>query len=332
MKKLLAMLLTLALVLGMSMTIMAADGDDASEITVTKVFKDMNGGKSPEEEFDFENMTCIEVTDAAADINVDYVNENLLPTITKVQFAEGDATADGTGTGTKTATITLPEYTSVGIYTYQFNEVAGTTAGVTYNTDPIYLVVTVIEQDGKVRVAAVHCEGSHNANDGSKTDEFENTYESGTLAVSKTVTGNMGDQSKYFDVTVTFVAPDGETINSTITYTGGQYEEAVTVEDNTATIQVKHGDTVTFENIPEGVTWTVEEADYTGDGYDAATYTTESESIDAGDADTCEITNNKEQEIDTGISMDSLPYIVMIVVVAVAAVAFFMRKRASAEE
>ena len=335
MKKLIALLLAVTMVLGMGATVMAADEttehQDVSSITITKTYKAPNGGRSPAETFGFSALTCESVTDAAEDVTKDNAP---IPTIGTVAFTEGEATAAGTE---KTATITLPTYTSVGIYTYKFNEAIPTTktAGVTYHEEDLYLVVTVIEQNGKVRVAAVHCEGSQNKGTkdvAPKTDKFENLYESGTLAITKEVTGNLGDQSKYFDVTVTFTAASGEAINSTITYTGGQYEQAVTVENNTATIQVKHGDTVTFANVPEGVTWTVAETDYTGDGYNAATYSKETDTIAAGDADTCTITNKKEQTIDTGINMDSLPYFVIIGIVAAVAVVFFMKRRASVEE
>ena len=335
MKKLIALLLTMTMVLGMGATVMAADEttehQDVSSITITKTYKAPNGGRSPAETFGFSALTCESVTDAAEDVTKDNAP---IPTIGTVAFTEGEATAAGTE---KTATITLPTYTSVGIYTYKFNEAIPTTktAGVTYHEEDLYLVVTVIEQNGKVRVAAVHCEGSHNKGTkdvAPKTDKFENLYESGTLAITKEVTGNLGDQSKYFDVTVTFTAASGEAINSTITYTGGKYAEAVTVANNTATIQVKHGDTVTFANVPEGVTWKVEEASYTADGYDAATYSTQEATMTAGGAATCTITNNKEQTIDTGINMDSLPYFVIIGIVAAAAVVFFMKRRASVEE
>lgn len=332
MKKLIAMILVLTMVLGLSMTAMAEDTtySDTSTITITKVFKDSNGGTSPAETFKFSAFEEVDIKENAA-----ASFPSTKPSITNITYSEGAATADGSGTGTATATITLPAFEAVGIYTYKFNEVAGTSAGVSYNEDDLFLVVSVIQDaNNKIRVAAVHCEGSHDPGEYGvtpKTDEFENTYESGTLAVSKTVTGNMGDVDKYFDVTVTFTPASGETINSTITYTGGQYAQAVTVTDNTATIQVKNGDTVTFSNIPEGVTWKVQEADYSTEGYNA-TYSTETDNIDAGDADTCTITNNKDATIDTGISMDSLPYIVIIALVAVAAAAFFMRRRRSADE
>ena len=342
MKKILAMLLAMTMVLSTGLTVMAADGDvpaGVSSITITKTYKAANGGESPAETFTFSALTCDSVTDAAEGVTV---ADAPIPTIGSVTYAKGDATADGTGTGTKTATITLPAvsaFPSVGVYTYKFNEVAPNTktAGVTYKTDDLYLVVTVVQgTDSKLRVAAVHCEGSHNAGTygtAPKTDKFENVYESGTLAVTKTVTGNMGDQSKYFDVTVTFTPANGEVINSTIKYSGGGkgYQD-VAVTNNTATIQVKHGDTVTFTNVPEGVTWNVAETDYTSEGYDAATYSTQTAAMTAGGAATCTITNNKTTTIDTGINMDSLPYIVIIAAVAVAAVVFFMKRRTSAEE
>jgi len=341
MKKFLSIALVLALVLSFGVTAFASSATPAGEeidpatytepttVTISKKYTAPNGGKNPAETFAFSDLTCIEVTDAAE--GVTKANAPV-PTIASIAFTEGEATADGV---TKTAAISLPTYTSVGVYTYEFNEEIPETktAGVTYNETKLYLVVTVIQgSDGLLRVAAVHCEGSHDKGKKGqepKTDLFDNKYENGTLAVTKTVTGNMGDKSKYFDVTVTFTAASGEAINSTITYKGGQYTQAVTVENNTATIKVKHGDTVTFENVPEGVTWKVEEASYTSEGYDAAQYSTQTKEMAAGANDTCTITNNKTTTVDTGITLDSLPYILIVAVVLSAAVVMFINKRRS---
>ncbi|MBR6212100.1 MAG: hypothetical protein IKQ64_03535 [Bacteroidales bacterium] len=320
MKKFLAIILAVVLMLSLSVVALADDEEfeDVSTITITKTFTDVNGGVSPAETFSFSDFETVEILENdAAEF------PETLPTIDDVSFDEGEATAS------KTATITLPEYDAVGIYVYSFTEEAGNTAGVTYNSDTFYLVVTVIEQDGKVRVAAVHCEGGYEAGtygEEPKTDEFENTYESGTLEVTKAVTGKLGDKTKYFEVTVTFTPADGEVINSTITYSGGQYAQDVTVENNTATFQVKDSDTITFTNIPEGVTWEVEEADYSNDGYDT-TYDAATGTIAAGDADTCTITNDKDTTPDTGITLDSLPYILIGMVVLAAAVAMILNKR-----
>lgn len=332
MKKILA--LALALMLCLCSVAFADDATytDMSTVTITKKYTATNNGVSPAETFSFSALTCTGVVDGGvlADGTVITKDNAPVPTIGSITYAEGEATADGTGTGTKTATITLPSYDVVGVYTYSFNEITPDTetAGVTYNDDTLYLVVTVIEQNGKVRVASVHTEGSTTAKNGEagKTDSFDNSYESGTLAVTKNVTGNMGDKDKYFDVTVTFAAAEGEVINSTIKYSGGKYDSEVTVTNNTATIQVKHGDTVTFTNVPEGVTWTVVEADYRGEGYDEAAYTKSSDSIAAGDADACTITNNKGVAVDTGIALDNAPYMIVLALVVVAGV-MMMKKR-----
>jgi pilin isopeptide linkage protein len=345
MKKFLAMLLTLTMVLGMSLAVMADDTNensgnggsgssaaytDASTVTFKKKYTIKNGGENPAETFTFTALTCTEVSDTAEGVTK---ADAPIPTIGNAAYTENEAAT----TSEKEVTITLPAVTafpSVGVYTYTFKEnvPATKTAGVTYYEKDMKLVVSIVEDGTKKRIAAVHCES-----EGEKTDVFENTYESGTLAVTKTVTGNLGDKTKYFDVTVSFSAPAGTTIGSTIKYSGGKYTEKVAVDNNTATIQVKDGDTVTFENLPAGVTYTVNESDYTAKAngeYDDAAYefSDTAKAIAAGDADTCTITNNKSAEIDTGISMDSLPYIVMIAVVAIAAVAFFMKKRSSVEE
>ena len=337
MKKFLALIL--AMLLMMSMTVALASGDvggetptytDVSTITITKSYKAANGGVSPAETFGFTTFEKVEILE-----NDEATWPEALPTITSVAYAEGDATAAG---NEKTATITLPKFDAVGIYVYTFKEAIPETltAGVTYNDEDLYLVVTVVEEDGKKRVAAVHCEGNYTPgtyNTEPKTDVFENTYESGTLAVTKTVTGNLGNKGKYFDVTVTFTAASGEQINSTIKYSGGsKYEDEVTVVNNTATIQMKDGDTVTFTNIPEGVTWKVEEADYSSEKYDPAQYSTQTDSIAAGDADTCDITHNKSGTVDTGISLETLPYVLMMVLALAGTALMIVRRRRSNED
>ncbi len=333
MKKLLSIALVLVLVLSLGATAFA-EGEtyaDAETATITKIYKAANGGVSPEETFSFTTLVCDSVTDAAEGVTKDNAP---VPTIGTAEFAEGAATADGAEVD---VTITLPTYTSVGIYTYKFTEAVPETktAGVTYNDTQLYLVVTVIEQGGKVRVAAVHCEGSHEANAQSKTDEFTNTYESGTLSVSKSVTGNLGDKTKYFKVTVTFAAAEGETIASTIKYSGGSDAYAVaetspaTVSNNTVELYLKDGDTFTFTNIPKGATYTVVEDDYSGDGYTTSGEVEEATAMTAGGTPAVTITNNKVAEVDTGIVLDSLPYILLVAVVLSAAAVMFVNKRRS---
>lgn len=332
MKKMISTLLAAALCLGMSTVAFAAGTDnyeDMNTVTITKNYNATNEGTtSPGETFDF-TIKSTSVTDAAADVTV----ENMpLPKIGSVAYDSGDA---GSGNQSKNITVNLPEYTSVGIYTYTIKETAGDTAGVTYYNKDITLKVTVIQDtNNKVRVAAVHTEGENDE----KSDCFSNEYSAGSLMVTKEVTGNMGDQSKEFTVEVVFTAPEGKTVQEAISYTDGTEKKTVAVEDwkdgkATAEITLKHKESVSFTNIPYGVTYTVKESDYTSDGYERAVYkfSDDSKNIDS-ESDTVTIINNKGIEVDTGVFVDSLPYIMLLAIVGLGAILFVSRKRRAFED
>lgn len=331
MKKLISLALALVLVLSLSTVAFAAESDtaytDMSTVTLTKEYKMTNAGTtSPAENFAFSTLTCTNVTDAADGVTT---SNAPVPTIASVSYSAGDA---GGTNAKKDITITLPTYTSVGIYTYTFTETDGGTAGVTYRSDAITLVVTVIEQDGKVRVAAVHTE----ANGAGKSSEFNNEYSAGSLSVTKNVTGIMGDQQKEFTVKVTFTAPEGDTVREAITYVDGTETKTIAAGEGwtgskEVEITLKHDETVTFTNIPYGVTYTVVENDYTAEadgGYDTASYNFDdsNKKIDSA-SENVTITNNKDGEIDTGISMDSMPYVLLLAVACMGLFVFFSKKR-----
>ncbi len=331
MKKLISLALAMVLVLSMSTVAFAAEGgenttyEDMRTITLTKEYKLTNTGTtSPAETFNFSQLTCIDVKDAGVGINT---SNAPVPTIANVSYSAGEA---GGENARKNITITLPDYSSVGIYTYTFKETDGGTAGVTYRSEDIKLVVTVIEQNGKVRVAAVHTEGS-----GAKSDEFNNVYSAGSLSVKKMVTGIMGDRQKEFTVKVTFIAPTGDTVREAITYGDGTETKTIATSawiDGKAVVDItlKHDETVTFKNIPYGVTYTVEESNYTGDngGYDDPIYNYDDDSkkIDSA-SENVTITNNKDGEVDTGINMDSMPYILLLAVACMGLFVFISKKR-----
>lgn len=371
MKKIFAMLLAVMMVFSLATVAFAAttgtDGDFVNEtsITIEKEYELTNEGtKSPAETFCFTKLTCTGITNVGvnADGTAYYTTDDApVPTITDISYSAGEA---GSSTAKKTATINIPEYEAVGVYTYTFSEVDNNTAGVTYYDETMTLVVTVIQDDaGKVHVAAVHCESPVDTSyseegetvDDTKTDKFVNVYSAGELKVTKEVTGNLGDQEKQFEMTVTFTAPAGDTVRETISYNDG---EDHTIEANwngtkTVTIYVKHNETVTFTNIPYGVTYTVAETDYTGEGYDDPVYSAklpftiaevwcqkgatnivngvEYKYEDALVVDSAneavKVVNNKESEVDTGIVLDSMPYVLILAVAAIGLVLFTTKKR-----
>lgn len=338
MKKLISMLLALLLVMSLSSAAFAnsATYTDMSTVTLTINYNETNDGStSPAEDLSF-TISNTSVTDAAS--GVDTANMPT-PTLGTVSYAEGDA---GDTDMTKTLTITLPFYTSVGIYTYTITQTAGDKAGVSYWASDIRLVVTVIQDaDGLLRVAAVHTEGG----EGEKSDDITNTYSAGSLSVAKTVTGNMGDRDKYFAIKVTLTGEDGKTYATSYTVTGGTKLVNGTDDATTSTISIgtpatfylKHGETFTISNLPYGVTYTVTEEDYTaeengGYGTPAITYSDAgtTKTVDSP-SETVDITNNKGANVDTGISLDSLPYILLLVISLTGAVVFIVKRRSSRE-
>lgn len=138
MKKFVAILLTLMLVLGVSAAV-AEGTTDTTTATIKKLYKLTNADTtSPEETFTLEQIGDGKVTDG------DAASAPHLGTITGAAFAAGAATVAGT---TGNITVALPSYEKVGKYEYTLKEVAGTTAGVTYYGNDIKLVVTVVNGD-----------------------------------------------------------------------------------------------------------------------------------------------------------------------------------------
>lgn len=313
---------------------------DMTSVTFTKTYEATNTDTtSPEETFKFD-IVGVGVTDAASGVTIETYG---MPTVGTVSYEAGEA---GSANKAKKITVDLPAYGSVGIYTYKITEKAQGTAGVTYWGKDIILKVTVIEQGGKIRVAAVHTEdakagGIYDTSKGensTKNDNFPNTYSAGSLAVTKNVTGNLGDKDKKFEVTVTFKAPEGKTVKEAIKYSEDGKDKTIATsawKNDEAEVKIHLADahTVTFTNIPYDVTYTVVEKDYkTTDGYDPAVYafSDDNKKIDSAN-DTVTITNNKGGTVDTGVILDNAPYMLMLAVVAGGAMMLVIKKRREEE-
>ena len=353
MKKILAIALALVLVLSLSVAAFAVDGEVEAPAPASATHADViveksytvtggDGETIPEETLSFEL----------------YIPEGWTnPDSSMITVSDLDTSAG------LDITLSFPDYTRMGVYKYNIHEVAGTTLGVTYDPLDVQVIVTVVNEKGgmsnvnelKVYVAVYKLNETYDpvkkiAGDDpeqvTKDFAFVNEYGLGNLIVTKTVTGNLADNTKPFDITVSFAGGTGA--GSAISYTladgtAGTLEFA---EDGTASLVVslKHEDSAVFTNIPAGVTYTVvEDAKHTqGDlnsteGY-TATYDTAADSqvegatagdgtIDAGDVDTLKVVNEKKTDIQTGIFLDSLPYVLIAAAVVAALVIMVIRKR-----
>lgn len=349
MKKLLSLALALIMVLSLSVAVFAKDDQEASFTLTYKLENDNTSNPAETFTFRFYNGT---VTDAAAGVAA--------PTIPNATVPFGADTAKLTGLQQRVqVALSGVTWPSVGIYTYDVEQVAGTTAGVTYSNVTAKLKVTVArdettsdESANKYYVAFVSLNLVDSDGDGDtdeKTAEFVNTYSAGSLSVTKNVTGNLGDKTKYFGITVTLNQIDGKN-NYAASYVvkgGSQLEDGETpcVKSSIAIgsakkFFLKDGETLTIENIPYGVTYTVVEDNYTTEengGYKDpdcnfvdGTVGKTPKKIDSP-LETVTITNTKESHVDTGIVLDSLPYVLLIAVAVVGVVIFTSRKRSHRE-
>ena len=93
----------------------------------------------------------------------------------------------------------------------------------------------------------------------------------------------------------------------------------------TVTFDLRHGQTASLTNLPYGMSYTVIEDDYTGEGYTTAV-TGDSGTIEAAAA-TAEFTNTKGGSIDNGVLLDSAPYAVLLAMAAAGGAVMFLRRR-----
>lgn len=319
MKKLISILLALVFVFSMA-TVAFADENtstkptDQATVNIEKVYTLVGAGTSPAETFTLEQVRS-RVVDGEATSAPD------LESITGASFAEGAATAAGAKAN---IVVTLPQYSSVGIYEYTLAEVTTEqTAGVDYRSENIKLVVTVVNDNGsKLRIAGVHTETEDGA---AKSGSFGNTYSAGALKVMKTVEGNLGDRDKYFEFKVTLNGVQGKKYAESFAVGSTSYSRnpsSIGIGTET-TFLLKHGETLTISNIPYGVSYTVSET--VVEGY-TTTKTGDTGTINAAEQ-TASFTNTKTGTVDTGISLDSVPFILILAVCAGAAVLFVTKRR-----
>lgn len=340
MKKLLSLALALIMVLSLSVAVFADDdftppatSTATINVTYTVINKDTT---SPAETLKF---TCEKTR---VEHTADGVQPTQMPeiTIADVNINAVTATQDMT-TKTAAVTINIPEadeFPGVGVYTYTIRPQAGQNAGVTYYTKDIRLVITVIEAEGgQRRIAAIHTE-SGEPEDTTKSDDIEYTYSAGELKVTKNVEGNLGDKTKYFAITVTLTGESGKTYAANYPVSGGSKlgngTDALTATTisvgETATFWLTDGETFTISNLPYNVSYKVTETNASAEGY-TVSYSSNQNGTISKATDTVTITNTKNSPVDTGIVLDSLPYVLLIAVAVVGVVIFTSRKRTHRE-
>lgn len=258
-----------------------------------------------------------------------------------------------------------------GIYVYKITEKNNGTPAVSYNTDGgcLYLIVTVshvtgennVIQDGQYNYAVALRRGEDNisaanATKGTKvlaTEAFHNTYGAGdnapkSVELKKVVHGNFGDLGKTFTFTVTFHKKEGATKYAPIAFTTDTAYGVFAAEDgkpvgNAVTelayeqsyiVTLKHNETISFSNLPAGVTYTMTENGKVDDKVDGVYTVTGEKSSKTKVEESANVTieNTNEGNPDMGVVLDNAPYIAMLAIVAIGGVALMLNKRRRDEE
>lgn len=334
-KRIFALALALCLLLCLSISAFAEETvsepksyKDMTQVEITKIYNVANEGTSAPAE-DFELVVDHEgYPSKVTDSQLTTANAPQITEISKASFASETTTTDNSSTAK--FIVTLPTYEYVGKYTYELYEKEGTTAGTSYHTTHFKLVVTVIEQDGYVRVAAVHTEEEG----GQKSNTITNVYSAGELSISKTVAGTLGDKKKYFAFTVKLTGEQGKTYNDGgYAVTGGTSNSNpsyINVDGRETTVYLKDTETLHIANLPYGVQYEITENIDISEGYKTTVgedETTKAEGTIGTATTSVTFKNEKGGTPDTGISLDSLPYILALAVALGGAVVLFTRKR-----
>ena len=301
---------------------------DVGTVKITKQYTlENNGTESPAETFYLtQESKKVEDGEAAEAPDLEKLSGDESNYVAKVTFSKGGAGKSGE------FVVTLPTYNNVGKYSYELKEVDGKTAGVTYRTDKIKLVVTVINgKDGKlIRQVGVHAE--KDGKDVKSSSFNDNKYSAGTLNVTKKVTGNSGDKNKKFHFTVS--VKNGNTDLS--------FKISDKPYSGSAETSLSDKETITLTDVPVGATVIIIEDDYNSSRYKTSYKIDGNSSVESSKAKITsisrmdnnvahqvEFTNNKEAIPDTGVDLNSTPYILMLGIMATGAgvLLFGRRKR-----
>ena len=325
-KKIVPLGLACLMTAGMQTTVFA-DTVPTVEQTLTKHFEMAEGIAAPDVTFSF-TATAVTADAPQATIGV----------LTYTNTDQGTLES-GLSTFNKTADITFGTFPHAGLYEYTVQETAGTEKGVTYDTAVYNLNVYVInKENGELEVQSITAE-----KDGEKQDElsFTNTYrKNSSLTISKTTAGAQADKTKDFNFTIKFEKSATEADDVT-SYTGKIGEEKVicNVGEETS-FQLRDGESLVFDTLPAGTRYVVKE-EGVKDGYTPSVKVVENgvetrdetvseqEGIASAENGTTLVgendnsvafTNTYEDVPVTGILLQNWPFVLLIVLGAVAMV------------
>ena len=296
---------------------------------VTKHFEMAEGLDVPDAEFSF---AAIAVTKDA-------------PTVTIGSIAyssaddKGTLSTEGIYTLDKDADITFGTFPHAGTYEYTVTETAGGADDITYDNTR-YTMMVYVANDGIGNLAVQNI--TVEADNGKQADlSFTNTYrKNGSLTITKNTVGDLADKTKDFAFTITFIKSGTES-DSVTSYTGkiGADDVVCKIGEET-TFYLHDSESLVFENLPVGTRYVVTE-EAAADGYTPSVNVIENGDQTVTDATTVEanalstanvgssnLVGENENKVEftntygdvpvTGLVLKNLPFLLLIVLPALA--------------
>lgn len=351
-KKLVASILSGAMVMGMSLTAFAADaqtqgisvnGYSGSGKQITKTWSVAENGLFNDSEiFDFSlKYTGVEAIGTNATSTPTYngnaMAQNHDTKTVQMTSAWKTKAAGGLSSGAVLSYDDLfagISFAAPGLYHFTLNETAGSNPNIAYSNASYLLDVQVVwetdgngNQTGKLKVSGI---ATTNADTERKSEGagFENTKANATsLKITKAVSGSAANKNDVFTFTVTVNGIDG-------TYSTNKAD--ITVTNGAATtFTLKHGETFEIYNLPAGATYTVNETDAKGydetkvsvNGEKADTNKTASGTVDMSKTNTVAYTNIDTVIPPTGVILHFVPILLAFAAAFGGCFVFFRRKR-----
>ncbi len=267
-------------------------------------------------------------------------------TIGNAAFTSADSIVGNKASKDVTVNFDAVTFPTTGIYRYVITETDPEVAGLATSEDDntIYLDVYVTNGDTGLEVTYFQMVTTNDAPNGSNYDpdaKFtgdEDAYTTYSLTVTKNIEGTMADKTATFSIDVDFTNLSNGT---KVTVDGAQSDAAA---DRALSVNKSLGDDVsmTITGVPADAVYTVVENLSSNEGYtvtykadngeekratyDNGAYTTvNAQNMNAANRNVTVI-NTKTATTPTGVIMNVAPYALMVVI-AVAGVAVFMRKR-----
>lgn len=261
-----------------------------------------------------------------------------------------NATSDLKSKASLTAKQLLGEYsfTNPGVYNFTVKEADTKNPNITYDTHEytVSVVVTMPDTYPNDPTPVIESVGVKTTDANGKTTkttaDFTNTAAANdSLTVTKKVSGAAANTTDVFDYTLTVSGASGKyTVNmpdgTTRTLTAGEDFK----------FSLSHNQQIVVNNLPDGATYTVTETNTRG--YDSTDVADEDDTtapiVKKGegtptgkgtiskDGDTVAFTNNKGFASGTGITMNTLPFVVVATVAVAGGAALVISRRRHAGE